>query len=439
MTFDPSLTLDPYQVEGAHFLAGRRRAILADGMGLGKTPQAIRASDLAGAHSVLVLCPAIGRAMWEREFRRWGRLPRAVEIYSYTKYARDKALRKATEARAKAGLIDTLILDEAHYLKTRDSDRTKAIYGRLVDGGLAAAMPHVWLLSGTIVPNHALELWTHMHALWPNLIAFNPTRPMKFDEFAVRYCRMKPNTVGFSVMENKKETIGELREALRRVALRRTFIPDLPPLLGPFDHVVEAETVSADLKMLEQDIDPDARALIVEMAEAGISISDTVPIATLRRITGIAKAHTVAQLVAEELRAGEYDKIILFAYHSDVLAILAERLFDHGVVIIDGKTSEKKRLEAERRFQQDMNVRVMLGQIIAASTTITLHAAAEVGLVEMSWSPHDNAQAIKRAHRYGQKKTVRARAFTLAGSIDEDVGRVLARKTRMTLEILGEQ
>lgn len=435
--FDDTLTLDPYQVDGARFLASRRRAILGDGMGLGKTPQAIRAADIVCAHEVLVLCPAIGRAMWRRSFARWGRVPRRVEVYSYTKYAKDRKLRRSVEARAAE--IDVLILDEAHYLKNRDSDRTQTVYGRYCVGDrITASVSHAWLLSGTIAPNHAAELWTHLRAMWPQCIPFNRERPMTFDEFALRYCEMKPGSIGLTVMRNRAAFLPELRAVLAAIMLRRTYVPGLPELLGPFEYVVEAEQLHADLARLEANIDEGARALILEMAEKGVAVSDSFPIATLRRLTGIAKAPTVGALIADEMSCGQYDKIVLFAYHTEVLDLLEQALSKFRPVRVDGKTSEKRRVDAEHQFQTDPSRRVFLGQILAAGTTITLHAAAEVGLVEMSWTPADNAQAIKRAHRYGQKRTVRARAFTLAGSIDEDVGRVLARKTRMTLELYGE-
>ena len=66
-----TLELYPYQHVGAEWLAGRSRAILGDTMGLGKSPQAIRAADMAGARRVAIVCPAIARVNWRREFERW--------------------------------------------------------------------------------------------------------------------------------------------------------------------------------------------------------------------------------------------------------------------------------------------------------------------------------------------------------------------------------
>ena len=66
--------LAPFQAEGAAFLLSRRRALLADEMGAGKTLQAIAAVAAArttGGWPVLIACPAGVRSMWASEVERW--------------------------------------------------------------------------------------------------------------------------------------------------------------------------------------------------------------------------------------------------------------------------------------------------------------------------------------------------------------------------------
>lgn len=52
---DAHRSLFPYQREGVEFLAARRVALLLDGMGLGKSAQAIRAADAIGARRLLII------------------------------------------------------------------------------------------------------------------------------------------------------------------------------------------------------------------------------------------------------------------------------------------------------------------------------------------------------------------------------------------------
>ena len=51
-------TLFPYQEVGATFLSAHPHALLADEMGLGKSAQVVRACDLIGATTILIVCPA---------------------------------------------------------------------------------------------------------------------------------------------------------------------------------------------------------------------------------------------------------------------------------------------------------------------------------------------------------------------------------------------
>src|SRR5271157_3421705 len=61
--------LYPYQRSGAEFLHSRRRALLADQMGTGKTPQALAALD--SKRATVVVVPPVVVGNWYNETRRW--------------------------------------------------------------------------------------------------------------------------------------------------------------------------------------------------------------------------------------------------------------------------------------------------------------------------------------------------------------------------------
>jgi len=149
---------------------------------------------------------------------------------------------------------------------------------------------------------------------------------------------------------------------------------------------------------------------------------------TARRLLGEAKAPVVAQIISDELESNTYDKIVVFAYHKNSLQILRKALEKFGLVYLDGETSESDRTEAVQLFQGDKSVRVFLGQQTAGGVGITLTGAANIVLVEPSWVPDDNLQAIKRVHRLGQDQHVLARLFTVAGTLDDSIIRTNHRK-----------
>lgn len=427
------MSLFPYQIEGAQFLASNKYAFLADGMGLGKTVQAIEACNIIGATRVVVISPAVARINWQREFELWSRNPSVnLAVHSYDKVATSKAV----QDQIKAFAPDVLILDEAHYLKTRTTKRTKSIYGAYCAGkGIAESSARVWLLSGTPCPNNAGELWPHFRALWPEMITLSD-KPLNYMEFISRYCVLAESLYGVKIIANKNSA--ELKGKLRMVMKRRRaedVLKDLPPISWHMV-AVEPDHVLADIQELEQDIA--VEALKEALTADGVIEGAGVALASLRRATGLAKAKLASRMIADELKDNAYEKIVVFVQHLDVGKTLIDELAEFGVVSISGQTTEGKRQDAIDRFQKDKDTRVFVGQLQACSTAITLHAANQVVFVEQSWTPSDNAQAAKRCHRIGQNRPVFVRMLGLAKSIDEAVAKVLARKSQAISELLED-
>src|SRR5690554_4911042 len=97
-------------------------------MGLGKTAQVIRACDLLGLNRILVVCPAVARVNWLREFEKFSTTSRpAVAVMGQRERIGDKSLvvcsydlTRSTAIRSQLSRSrrwDVLVLDECHYLK----------------------------------------------------------------------------------------------------------------------------------------------------------------------------------------------------------------------------------------------------------------------------------------------------------------------------------
>ncbi len=449
--------LNPYpeQEVGARWLAGRVSGLLADVPGLGKTGQALLAAQQVGAQRVLVLCPAVARLNWEREARRWGNQLPVVRITgpehhlkphasapqlviaSYDGVATSKRLRAALNR----GTWDALILDEAHRLKEQDARRTKAVYGLRTDARqcLAGKTLHTWLLSGSPMPNHAGELWTHFAALWPDLIRERYSgRVLDQEGFIRRYCQVRANEYGGFKVLGYHDREG-LISLLNRVMLRRDKIEGLPDLVVR-DEPVLVEVEDDRLAELEQHEEFEELEAVLNSAAAreqdlgGIE-DEFIHLATLRRLTGVLKAKGSAKAIAEEL--GQGDKVVVFAIHREVIEALAHHLEGYRPAVIHGGTPDGKRNEEIDRFQQDSTCQVFIGQVDACKEAITLTAGNRIWVVEAPWSPETLGQVLARCHRRGQEKTVFARFTAIAGSIDETVAAVLALKARNIQAIMS--
>ncbi len=123
-------------------------------------------------------------------------------------------------------------------------------------------------------------------------------------------------------------------------------------------------------------------------------------------------------------------KLVLFAYHLDIVHSLAVRV--PGSVTLTGADSSRVREETRERFQREgSDARVLVAQITTGGESIELYAASTVGIVEPCWTPKDHDQAIARLWRAGQKNAVVAHYFLAkGGTIDERMYELVEEKRR---------
>jgi SWI/SNF-related matrix-associated actin-dependent regulator of chromatin subfamily A-like protein 1 len=445
-----------YQIDGAHWLAEHRFALLADEMGVGKTAQAITAADIVSAERILIICPAVARSNWIREFEKFSTRSRTMVTVTTQKQAlmlRESAVVSYDLALSNSnnlkGPWDLLILDEAHYLKNPEAKRTKVILGR---EGLIRHAERVWALTGTPMPNHPAELW-------PLLYTFGRTT-LPYAKFIDNFCTWADaGHHGRQITGAKAERIPELRSALEPVMLRRRkedVLKDLPSIYyndifvdpGPVDEEIEfvsyffpQDRISELRKILS-----DERELVTNVLDkadtltAGIEAAKALAnsVSTLRRYTGLQKVQPAAELLQEELSNRAYDKIVVFAHHRGVIEGLRSKLTDFRPLTLYGGTPSERVQENIDKFQNDSRYRVLIANIEAAGTSITLTAAHNVLFVEQDWTPGNNAQAAMRVHRLGQTKPVYVRFMSIADSIDSRISQVLKRKTRDITEVFDD-
>ena len=418
------MQLKKYQEEGVQWLMGMTHGLLADEMGLGKSAQAILAASRLGLKEVLVVCPAIARENWRRECLKWsaGFEPCVVSYETATTQLAALSLKH----------WDLIIADEGHYLKSPFAQRTQAVYGTL-----AHHADRSWTLTGTPAPNHAGELWAM-------LMTFGGCT-LDYDTFIRKVCygRHVKEAHGEWVPKGTKDPEAVAR-MLSPYMLRRTVVevmPELPPLdfhdlfveptqlpsriMDTYFSKVPAAKVAEDLKKQIE--------LVQALGEATIeSAFDHTP--TLRRWLGANKVVPVADLVLEEMDSKAYDKIVIWAYHRQVIEELHARL---GGNMIYGAMTDKRVWQEMDEFNTAKRG-IMVAQYTAAGTAVTFDAREQI-FCEYDWNPATNLQAAKRCHRgaAGVAHPVRARFAIVAGGVDDVVLAVARRKTRETAAMLA--
>lgn len=425
----------PYQISGIDTLLKRENVLLADEMGLGKTIQVLASMNCYLWSRALIVCPKGLVLNWKTEAEKWlNRDPIIQALQSGKDHIDHNAnviivsyslvINRAIHKQLKTLSFDVAVFDEGHYLKSKDSKRTRTILGKNGKGGLIANCEHRIVLTGTPLLNCPVELWPLYNAF------ANDDMPCKsYWPFVHRYCDAKKTRFGFDV--SGASNLDELKTLLRSTFMvrreKKDVLKDLPGKRLSIIALQPDQTFNV-LLAKEKAFDAHAIAKNPNLFQQG-------SISVLRRKMGDAKVPLALDFIRNQLEAGG-KKLVVFAHHRSVMAALVEGLRVYNPVAVTGKTLLSNRKKAVDAFQNDADARVFIGNIQAAGVGITLTAADHVIFVEASWTPADNHQAVDRCHRIGQKNAVLAQFLVIEGSIDAYVISAHCKKQTVIEEVL---
>ena len=444
-----------FQKASLEYALERTHSLVADEPGLGKTPIAITYANEIEADRVLVICPANIRLQWAQRISEWSTRHgwrRAVNVVSTGKHgphqsfnwtiasydiARTEPFGKAVEKLD----YDLLILDEAHYLKTVDARRTRAVFGGGENRSFAPITDRckrVLALTGTPLPNRPREAYTLARGLDHAAIDW-----MSEDRFNERFNPsamiegVRDDGSKYRFVDERTGRHGELQNRLRGNFMVRHLKKDvMPQLQMPVFDIIRMEETRAIKQALAAesllDFDPDN----FEGANAAIIGQ----IAAVRRQMGVAMAPSVADYV-EMLLLGGDTKLVLFAWHIEVLNILCERLARYGVVRIDGSTPPAKRDFNVKQFINNPDIQLIVGNMQSMGVgTDGLQLVSNHALIcEPDWAPANNVQAFDRLNRGGQSRSVQGDILVAPGSIAERVLSSALRKLHTVTKALDRQ
>lgn len=118
--------------------------------------------------------------------------------------------------------------------------------------------------------------------------------------------------------------------------------------------------------------------------------------------------------------------MLIFAQMRAMLDLVETELFAKemtGVsyLRLDGTTPPAKRFSVQHKFNGDPTVDVLLLTTSVGGLGLTLTGADTVVFLEHDWNPMKDLQAMDRAHRIGQKKTVNVYRLIAQGSLEERI------------------
>ncbi|TZF84541.1 DEAD/DEAH box helicase [Pedobacter sp. BS3] len=450
----------PYQKQGVAYNLQKRRTILGDKPGLGKTVQAI--ATLIGleqqgiaAFPTLVICPSALKENWRREWSvKWSNkkamvledkirttFPRyweygmadvfIVNFESLKKYfVKSLPKREADEngrkkritikdivfLAEKIGMFKSVIVDESHRCKSFATLTTKFVKG------ICTGKDNILLCTGTPVMNKPVELVPQLGII-DQLGAFGG-----YKGFINRYC------AGMNNASNLKELNYKLRLNCFYQRDKSEVLKDLPPKIRQIVYCditnrKEYDDAEADLmKYLRQYQNADD-----EKVERALRGEIMVKMGILKNIAARGKMEAIFEYIDDLMASGE--KLILFGYLKEIIQAIKQHYPD--CVTVTGDDNEKQKQAAVDKFQNDDNCKLFVGNIIAAGVGLTLTAASRVAFIEQWWNPAIHDQAEDRAHRIGQKDSVSCIYFLGKDTIDEKVYDIIDKKRGMVAAVTG--
>ncbi len=423
--------LRDYQRVGVNFLTTAKRAILADEMGIGKTVQAITACEEVEAKKVLIVCPNSLKWNWHNEVEMWTgkeatiiqgpKAKRQKQIAAYTQgylVINYESLRLHPELAKKKW--DVLICDEAHKLKNRKTQQTKAVKDIKAD--------RIFLLTGTPMLNRAEELYSLLNRLYPEKYS-------SFWRFVDQFCQQHHNGFGVEIRPGTEAQIKALRNEIQPIMLRRVkkdVLTELPDKVY-VRHVVELE---GKQRAIYNRMHKEAMTIIEdELVAAPVVIAQ---ITRLRQIAvspqlineeaeGSAKIDALLEMLENNM--GEH-KIAVFSQFRKAIELVGSKLTEKGIkwVSVTGAISHDDRQANTEAFQNDPDTRIMLATIEAAGLGLTWTSADIAVFLDQHWTPAINRQAEDRLHRYGQRNSVTIIKLIAKDTIEEQIENLLDEK-----------
>ncbi|KAI8171783.1 Chromatin remodeling factor mit1 [Colletotrichum sp. SAR 10_65] len=452
-----------YQLEGVNWLLYNyhedKNVILADEMGLGKTVQVVSLiSALALGEPkcwpFLVVVPNATCPNWRREIKQWAPELRVV-TYHGGKQPQELAYKYELFPNGSSDIkahVVVMSYDSAQDDRTRNLFRSVQWAGLIVDEGQrlkndksllylalrAMRFPFRLLLTGTPLQNNKRELF--------NLLQFiDPTQNAeKLDE---------------QYQELNAQNLPELHGRIKQYFLRRTkaqvlkFLPPMAQIIVPVSMSILQEKLCKSIMAKSPDL---IKAIFaddkINKKERGslnnilmqlrkclchpFMYSDAIE----ERAVDHVKMHEnlvsasgklmLLSIMLPKLKERGH-RVLIFSQFLDQLDIVEDFLNGLGFLHrrLDGKiNSHEKQKHIDAFNAPDSEVFAFLLSTRAGGVGINLATADTVIILDPDFNPHQDIQAISRAHRIGQKHKVLCFQLMTKNSAEEKIMQIGRKK-----------
>lgn len=440
------INLRQYQENGLKWLWWLYRnslhGLLADEMGLGKTHQAMALLSAILTEKpnsrFLIICPTTVLDHWLDKMEEFAPELTSIKFHGPKRTTQLSKIEKdhRTVITSYGVMLrdirhlskipwDALILDEAHFVKNNDTATYQAACQ--LKSRIRVC------LTGTPMENHLGEL--------KNLFDFLVPGYLGSDEY------FKKNFLTPLESNRSPETTLALQRLIHPFKLRRTkdqVLSDLPEKIEDLRHCSLSDE---QIKLYRETLAMKATPLVDQLKNQTSPVPFLHVFATLSLLKQICnhpalvlenadfrkhesgKFELLKELLEEALGSGL--KIVIFSQFVGMIKIIEAYLNDIKVrhVVLTGQT--KNRGQVIKDFQNNPEIKIFLGSLLAGGVGIDLTAASVVIHYDRWWNPSKENQATDRVHRIGQNRNVQVLKLQTRGTLEEKIDRMIRAKAAL--------
>ena len=433
---------DAYDFALDAFEKGKAVALLAD-MGTGKSMMTIAITGTLEAEKdvkkMLVVCPKSIVGVWEDEFRKFADYRYALTVLDGTMEKKRSAFNYMQGAALQIIVVnyescwrleseitkwkpDLIVCDESSKIKTPSASQSKALHR------LGRQSKYNIILTGTPITGSPLDIFSQYKFLDDSI--FGTSFYLFRNRYAILGGYQNRMIVGYRHLD-------ELVEKVHSIAFRIKIedAVDLPPFIDETRAITLEPKAQSLYRMLEQDCyaelangEVTARNVLTQLLRlaqcTGGFIRDDIK-SEAQQVSG-AKLDALEDIIDTCL--DEEKKVVVFARFVPEIEAIAAMLKKKkiGYAQIYGATTD--RADQVKKFQEDAEVKVFIGQLQTTGMGLTLTAANVAVFYSLDFSYANYEQSRARIHRIGQKQKCLYIHLVGKGTVDEKILNALKHK-----------
>jgi SNF2 family DNA or RNA helicase len=449
----------PHQVKAAIKVLNQMqgRGILADEVGLGKTIEAgIVMKELIArgkARSILILTPASLAGQWQEEL--WNKFGERFVRHDDEEFKgfsyHDKIVASIDTAKSPqhsrdiiAREWDLCIVDEAHYLKNKKTQRYS-----LADDITAR---HALMLTATPIQNNLIELYNLINLIKPGLLGTMQNFEEEYIGDAqgrvLLHAQRLQTLLQQVLIRNRRAETG-LKFPERKVETHRVKASKgeyelhqaVSTFIRSYKDFFESHLA---LMVLEREVASSAPALVKTLNNMSPKVHDAEVGKAMDELKALAEAikrNSKVNLILD-IAKNTKEKMIVFTQFRETQELLSRRLKQEGVenVKFHGQLTPGRRRNALEEFKGtkpgDPQVLVATD---SGSEGLNLQFCHILVNYDLPWNPMRVEQRIGRVHRIGQDSSnVVILNLAVADTIEDYVLQVLYEKIKLFEVAIGE-